>query len=257
MFLNERRAEIEAQLRAEGRVLVKELAERFSVTEDCIRKDLKALENNGSLKRIYGGAVLSRDYPLERDVVNRRNFHIEQKRRAARRAFAFLQSGETIFLDVSTTNMELAGLIAASTLRLTVVSNMVDILQILSENPKLTVIGTGGAFYAGVNGFLGAESIRQIRQYSFEKAFLGCCGIDFTDRAFTTLGAEDGLCKRAAIECSRHKYVVMEREKFYFNENYRYAHLDDVSGIITDALPDRELMELLTANEVELYSGTE
>ena len=80
MFTEERLSEIEKRLRSRGKVKVKELSEYFQVTEDCIRKDLKILENAGKLKRTYGGAILSQDYPLERDVIDRRNYHLENKK---------------------------------------------------------------------------------------------------------------------------------------------------------------------------------
>lgn len=79
MFTEERQGAIEKCLREKGKVRVKELSEKFQVTEDCIRKDLKTLENAGKLKRTYGGAILSQDYPLERDVVDRRNYPSGQK----------------------------------------------------------------------------------------------------------------------------------------------------------------------------------
>ena len=65
MFIEERQIAIEKVLREEGKVRTRELSEMFQVTEDCIRKDLKTLENAGKLKRTYGGAILSQDYPLE------------------------------------------------------------------------------------------------------------------------------------------------------------------------------------------------
>ena len=68
MFTEERQSAIEKCLRENGKVKVKELSEMFQVTEDCIRKDLKILENAGKLKRTYGGAILSQDYPLKRNV---------------------------------------------------------------------------------------------------------------------------------------------------------------------------------------------
>ena len=68
MFIEERQQAIEKVLREQGKVRVRELSEIFQVTEDCIRKDLKTLENAGKLKRTYGGAILSQDYPLECDV---------------------------------------------------------------------------------------------------------------------------------------------------------------------------------------------
>ena len=133
MFTEERQSAIEKCLRENGKVKVKELSEMFQVTEDCIRKDLKILENAGKLKRTYGGAILSQDYPLKRDVVDRRQFNLDKKRTIAAKAFKLMKNNETIFLDISTTNIELAKLLATSNMRVVVVSNMIDILQILAD----------------------------------------------------------------------------------------------------------------------------
>lgn len=252
MYTEERLDAITRALQEKGKVRVKELSEQFHVTEDCIRKDLKALENAGKLKRTYGGAILSQDYPLERDVVDRKNYHVDKKRVIARKAFELIKEGETVFLDISTTNMELAKLLASQSKRVVAVSNMIDILQILAKNPRITAIGTGGTMYQGVNGFMGIAAIEVIRQYSFDRVFIGSCGIDMVDGTITTLGAEDGLTKKAAIQNGRHKYVVMEREKFYFNESYKFAHLDDVSGIVTDEYPDKSIVDALESAGVRL-----
>ena len=81
MFIEERHEAILRTLHEHGKVKVRDLSEKFQVTDDCIRKDLKVLENAGCLKRTYGGAILSQDYPLERDVVDRRNVNVEKKGR--------------------------------------------------------------------------------------------------------------------------------------------------------------------------------
>ena len=250
MFIEERQQAIEKVLREQGKVRVRELSEMFQVTEDCIRKDLKTLENAGKLKRTYGGAILSQDYPLERDVIDRRNYHVEKKMVIAAKAMKLIREREAIFLDISTTNIELAKLIAKSNMQLTVVSNMIDILQLLAQNPKITAIGTGGIMYPTVNG---SAAIQVIRQYSFDRAFMGSCGIDMMDHTVTTLGVEDGLTKKAAIESSRHKYAVMEREKFYFNESYKFTQLDALDGIITDEFPDGSVQDMLDSLGVALY----
>lgn len=252
MFTEERQGAIEQCLRQFGKVRVKDLSEKFQVTEDCIRKDLKILENAGRLKRTYGGAILSQDYPLERDVVDRRNYHLEKKKIIAAKALDLIRNNETIFLDISTTNIELAKLLAASRMRVVVVSNMIDILQILAKNSLITAIGTGGTMYQTVNGFMGAATIEVIKQYSFDRAFLGSCGVDMVDCTVTTLGVEDGLTKKAAVQSSRHKYVVMEREKFYFNDSYKFAHFDDINGIVTDEFPDSTIVNTLESSGVRL-----
>ncbi|MDD2957508.1 MAG: DeoR/GlpR family DNA-binding transcription regulator [Lachnospiraceae bacterium] len=255
MFTEERQSAIEECLQEKGKVKVKQLSEKFQVTEDCIRKDLKILENAGKLKRTYGGAILSQDYPLARDVIDRKKYHMDHKRKIAGKALELIKEGETIFLDISTTNIELARLLAASGKRLTVVSNMIDILQTLAVNSNISVIGTGGVMYRTVNGFMGSAAIEVIKQYSFDRAFMGCCGIDMVDGTFTTLGVEDGLTKKAALNSSRHKYIVMERSKFYFNESYKFALLDDIEGIITDEYPDPAMVDTLEAAGVKLYLG--
>lgn len=252
MFTEERHAAIVQNLQEKGKVRVKELSEQFQVSEDCIRKDLKTLENAGRLKRTYGGAILSQDYPLQRDVIDRRNYHLDKKKLIAEKALGLIKSNETIFLDISTTNIELAKLLAASRMRVVVVSNMIDILQILVKNPMITVIGTGGTMYQTVNGFMGAATIEAIKQYSFDRAFLGSCGVDMVDLTVTTLGVEDGLTKRAVVQSSRHKYVVMEKEKFYFNDSYKFAHFDDINGIVTDEHPDSTIVATLEASGVRL-----
>lgn len=197
MFTEERQSAILLCLQDKGKVKVKNLSEKFQVSEDCIRKDLKTLENAGKLKRTYGGAIMSQDYPLQRNVIDRRNYHLDKKKIIAEKAMGLIKDNETIFIDISTTNIELAKLIAASRRRMVVVSNMIDILQILVQNPNVTVIGTGGTMYQGVNGFMGAATIEVLKQYSFDRAFLGSCGVDMVDLTVTTLGVEDGLTKKS------------------------------------------------------------
>lgn len=107
--------------------------------------------------------------------------------------------------------------------------------------------------YRTVNGFMGAAAIEAIKRYSFDKVFVGCCGMDMMSHSFTTMGVEDGLTKKAAISSGRHKYIVMEREKFYFNESYKYAELDEVDGIITEEYPDESVKNILDSYGVTLY----
>ncbi len=72
-------------LHQDGTVLVKDLSERFAVTEDCIRKDLAFLENQGFLKRTYGGAMELRSNPHKFHVSDRKSEDIEGKQVIAKR----------------------------------------------------------------------------------------------------------------------------------------------------------------------------
>ena len=140
MFTQERRDYILKELNETGKVTVKNLSSKYKVTEDCIRKDLKSLENEGKLKRTYGGAILSRDYPLQRDVIDRRMVQMEEKRIIANKAASMVKDGEAVFLDVSTTNIIVAKLLAEQHKKLIVVSNMIDILQALAVSSLITAV---------------------------------------------------------------------------------------------------------------------
>lgn len=253
MFTEERQEAILQILREYGKVKVRSLSEEFHVTDDCIRKDLKTLEKGGHLKRTYGGAILSGDYPLDRDVIDRRSVNVEKKEMIAQKAYKLIKDNETIFLDISTSNIKLAKLLAESGRRMVVVSNMIDILQILASSPVITAVGTGGIMYRTVNGFMGSAAIEVIKQYSFDRAFIGTCGLDLTDLSVTTFGVEDGLTKKAAIGSSRHTYLVMEKDKFYFNDSYKFAHFDDIEGIVTDEDPDPATIGTLESAGIQLY----
>lgn len=129
MFASERLEEIVKILNREGKVVVKELSQLFNVTEDCIRKDLKNLENQKLIKRTYGGAVLLRSTAREEKIENRKERDLEAKRIIAEKAFGLIEENETIFLDISTINILLSEIIAKSSKRLTIITNMLDIVK--------------------------------------------------------------------------------------------------------------------------------
>ena len=228
MFLKERQSGIVRMVTADGRATVEELARKFDVTPDCIRKDLKALSDQGLIKRVYGGAISVEALP-ERNVRKR------VERNAAEKSFEQIRDGEVVFLDISTTNLALARIIAASTKRMTVVSNMIDILQALATNDRVTSIGTGGTIEMEQNAFLGAFALSFIEPMRFDKAFLGTSGIDPQTGDVLTFDVDDGLLKRLAVKNAAHAYLMADVHKFSGEGSYVYATLSDFDAVITDA----------------------
>ena len=96
MFLEERYEKIIELLEKKGRVTVKELSQTFNVTEDCIRKDLRELENRGNLKRVYGGAMIQRNHSDIKPLDERKNINIDAKRSAALRAVDLIEEGDIV-----------------------------------------------------------------------------------------------------------------------------------------------------------------
>ena len=196
MFAEERIERIIRLLNENQKVVVKELSKRFEVTEDCIRKDLKILEKQGIIKRTYGGGVLRRPTAPYNDILSRNNINLDGKLKIAEKVFDLIKSRETIFLDISSTNILIADKIAKGNKKLTVITNMIDIIRAFSKCDHVEVIGTGGVFNKEVNGFVGSTAIESIERYKVNRAFIGSCGVNMFDKSVTTFDIEDGNTKK-------------------------------------------------------------
>src|SRR5262245_62022601 len=106
-----RRERILAYLNARERTSVGELSDALGVSEVTVRKDLDQLEAQGLLIRVRGGAMVSGRGRLERYFAAREQEHLEEKRRIAQAAATHIYSGQQIFLDASTTALQVARLI--------------------------------------------------------------------------------------------------------------------------------------------------
>ena len=236
MFVEERQSAIMEELHANGKVKVKELSERFSVSEDLIRKDLSALEAKGLLKKAYGGAVLIRENIHRKIAAQRKDVNQEEKRGIAKAAVDLIQEGDVVFLDISTVNIRVA--------RELVEREKLEVVSILADS-SLPVIFIGGEFDYGRDGFLGSLAMEQIMKFRFDISFLGVVGIDVHDNSVYTYMANDGATKRAILSSSKQAFMVCESDKFMQIGNYRYAGADEFTGIITDHKLDRENEKLM------------
>lgn len=235
MLQQERHEQILARLNTEGKVRVKELANDFEVTEDCIRKDLTALEKEGLLKRIHGGAMQVRKNLHAFHVDERMNVRLSQKKVIAQKAVELIEENTVVFLGISTVNLELAKCIYQKNIPLTIVTNMIDIMQLFTQGEhKVNLIFIGGHFNRGKDGFIGSLAIKQIQNYRFDLSFIGTVGINIHEGQVTTYDDEDGITKKEVIDASKKSYLVAESEKFNLDGNYVFGHLSDFSGYIGD-----------------------
>ncbi len=233
MFLKERQDAIAEQIQTDGRVTVSDLAQRYDVSEDCIRKDLKTLAEEGRCKKVYGGAIRVEAAP-DRNIFHRIGVRTDEKRRIAEQSYELIGDGDTVFLDVSTTNIALAELLAAGTKRCIVVSNMIDLLQILAQNPLLKVLSTGGTVNLELNGFVGTMTVDALAPMRFNKSFIGALGIDMETGGVLTFDVDDAAVKRTALARTETPYLVADLQKFGAPGNYEFASVADFTALITD-----------------------
>ncbi|MBW6411746.1 DeoR/GlpR family DNA-binding transcription regulator [Clostridium weizhouense] len=253
MFIEERYKYILDLLDKNGKVLVKDLSKEFNVSESMIRKDLQALEKKKLLQRTYGGAI-----NVRHTLVNCQSFskrvveNMDLKEIVAQKAFNQINENDTIFLDASTISYIIAKLIVKNDKPITLITNMFEISSLIPENSKTHFIFIGGDYNSFVGGSIGSYSIEQIKKYRCNKAFLGCTGIDLSDGSISTTISEDASTKQAMISISKELFLVMLNEKFKTNGNFIFSNAIDFHGIITEALPNKSIVNLLDEYYVNL-----
>lgn len=252
MLADERHNAIIAQINQFGSVRVKDLSQMYNVTEDCIRKDLTYLENQGLLKKIYGGAVKTRVMTHDFQVSDRADKNIEAKRTIAKKALSLIKDGDTIFLDISTTNIELAKMLVSSNKHVTLVTNCIDVIlaaNVPDSNVKLIVLG--GTTDELHGGFVGGITDAQLKQYQFDIAFIGVVGVDLELDRVSTYITEDGITKRTAIDCSSRSYMMLETRKLHEDGTFWYAQVSHFTGALMDKLPDQSTDKLIKNYPIE------
>lgn len=252
MFTEERLEQILNILNKNGRVKVKELSERFNVSEGMIRKDLQRLEGDGFLQRTYGGAIVNREISKNSSITTRMNVNLNSKELISKKAFDLIEDGDVIFLEPSSINLLLAKLIANSIKKITLITNMSMIPPLFNDNETVKVICIGGVYDNKAGGVFGSEVIKSISKYIFDKGFLGSSGVNLITNSVGTVTLEDGNVKELIVSNSKEVFLLIEKEKFNVDSTYRFATLEEFYAIITDSDISDEIRDSLKKLTVKL-----
>ena len=180
MILIQRRKKILELLRDNGSVSVSALSELFSVSEETIRRDLQKMEEEGLLKRAYGGAFLGDVVRQDVPISIRRNTYREGKCRIGRVCAEMINNGDTIMLDSSSTALRIASEIKGKS-NLIVITNSLDILVEVANSPEIHVISTGGDLDNASLSFTGMTAIENLAKFNVDKAFVSCTGVSLRE----------------------------------------------------------------------------
>ena len=181
MFMEERLNEILAIIKEEKKVLVKELSEKFNVSESMIRKDLQRLEKEGKIKRTYGGAILERESSYDEKTNSRVFIDLESKSYLGELVVDIIEDNDVVFLDISTTNHTIAMMLGATKKNLTIITNMNRIAMEFDRAPNVDVILIGGRYNKKLGGTVGSAAIEEIKKFKITKAFVGAGGINIEE----------------------------------------------------------------------------
>lgn len=253
MFIEERHKHILDILERDGKVLVKNLSSQFDVSESMIRKDLQVLEKNNLLQRTYGGAInLKRTLVSCESLFKRVEKDTDLKEIIAKKAYAEITEGDTVFLDASSISHFLTKLLVENNKNITLITNMVEISSMIPFDSKVHVIFIGGDYNAFVGGNIGSLSIEQIKLYRCNKAFIGCSGIDLKDGSISTGESEDAGTKKAIMNISKELYLMAPNERFNLDGIFNFSNIEDFNCIITESIPNDTIMTLIEQYDINL-----
>ncbi len=239
MSQNFRLPEILEIARLEGKVTVEGLAERFGVTVQTIRRDLSELDGAGKLERVHGGAIL-RSGTTNIGYQDRRALNAEAKLAIARACAGRIPESASVFLNIGTSVEAVAGELLRHR-GLMVMTNNINVANILAGNPDCQVLVTGGALRRTDGGLVGNPAIQTIRQFKFDLAVIGCSAVD-PDGDILDFDIQEVGVSQAIIDQARKVWLVADRSKFQRSAPARIASLASVDTLFTDSAPSRDLM---------------
>jgi len=254
----ERQKLVEHILTEEGRVAVVELAQRFGVTTETVRRDLDALERQGALVRVHGGAVpLARASTMEIPLGERTHRRSQDKQAIARRALDVLPEGFTgsIYLDAGTTTGAVATLLLERLAELhgraDIVTHSLTIASTLASNSAASLTVIGGRIRGVTAAAVGASTVRSIEGLRPDIAFVGTNGVS-ADFGLSTPDPDEAAVKAAIVHTARRVVVVTDSSKHDRELLTSFAALDEVDVLVTDAEPEPRLAQALADAEVEV-----
>lgn len=251
----ERRHYICEQMLEHGYVDVAEVAKQLGADPATIRRDLQKLEAEGSARRVHGGAYPESDRHemTEIEFSLRLNFHVDAKRRIARRAAELVKNGDTLFLDGGTTSFMVAEELVNHK-GLVVATNSLAAADVLRGARGVTLFVVGGRYLKRTRTLTGPMAEEAVRSLRFRKMILATAGIDYKNQALTQSALEEVPIKKAAMSRSEEVILVADRSKFGKPSLISMIPLAGVHKVVTDAPPPDDALPILRSFNIELIT---
>ncbi len=232
LFQSERQRKIAALTLDAGRVEVAELAERFKVTTETIRRDLSELQTHRVVRRVHGGAVPWERSKFEPLLVNRNVQNAEEKRRLAHRALEELPDTGTVIIDSGSTLGSLAEVIPDDR-DLRIVTNSLVMAQELSSRERIDVIVIGGRVRKNTLAMVDTEAVTSVQQMTVDTLFISADAATAAT-GLTTPYREEAALKSTMIAAAKRVVTLVDYTKFGDDQFIRFASWDDVDVLITN-----------------------
>lgn len=243
-----RQLRIRQLLEAQEFVDQETLCRELEASESSVRRDLIALEGEGILRRVYGGAIAmqTRDHDLDFDWQSTRM--ADEKRRIAAATAELIEEGQTVIFDGGSTTAAVARLLTNRNLH--VITNSLAIADIFSDSRQIEVTLTGGYLYPRLRTMLGPVCEQMLAGVSADVAIMGVGGV--TEMGFSNSNTLVVGPERKMIEVSRKVIFVADHTKFGRGTVFHLAPLKVADIVVSDSALEVQHQDMLKTQNVQL-----
>ncbi|CAM4024921.1 DeoR/GlpR family DNA-binding transcription regulator [Nocardiopsis rhodophaea] len=228
-----------------GFARVEALAEEFDVSPMTIHRDLDALQSQGWLRKVRGGATTQTSAVFHGDLEQRTAAMPEVKNRLSAAALRLVSPGQSVMLDESTTALHVARRLPQRA-PLTVITNFLTALKALAGVPGIDVVALGGAYYPAYDAFLGLHTADAVGSFRADVLFMSTTAI--THGSCYHQSQETVHVKRALMEAAERRVLLVDHSKFTRQGLYALAPLTRFDLVIVDdGIPRAELRRIRDA----------
>ena len=231
MFYSERQEQLLTLLKKEKSMRVSSIASKLFTSESTVRRDLTALENEGLVRRTFGGAVICETERADEPLVIRNTKNTKAKGEIAKRAAELVRDGMVIFLDSSSTAAHLVPHLTRFH-DLTVITNSPATSIALGEC-GIRNFCTGGELSSRSVSFVGGYAQDFLRSFNADIVFISCRGLS-EDGLLTESNVEFVHIKKQMLKNAKRKVFLCDRSKFERTYPHRLATKDEFDVVIIE-----------------------
>lgn len=244
----DRQAQIAEIVRDQGHAKVEDLAARFGVATQTIRKDINTMCQGGLLRRVHGGVELSAINAGHYEL--RRILNLSAKRQIGQAAAALIANDSTVAVSIGTTpELVVAGLAGHSGLRL--FSNNLHVALLAHQFDGAEVTIPGGRLRRSEADIVGPTAVDFFDSYKFDYGVFGVAAVS-PDGGLLDLSEEDVLSRNAISRRSQHRILVLDSTKFARKAHACSGHITDVEHVICETRPPKDICAMLGSAGVDL-----
>lgn len=242
-----RRRALERELSVRGAASVSELCKLLNASPATIRRDLAVLEEEGVIKRSYGGASARSILPAEEALNVREQKHVEAKRAIAQAAMRLINPGETLFLNDGSSVLALARELAASNIEAFIATPAVNLPSVLIANPHISICLLGGFIRSTSFATSGPFAERMAEQINADTAILSCDAFSIDD-GMCFMNPDDAALAYRMTSKAKCRVALAHSAKFSWRARIAAVPLSEIDVLITEAISPEAAAKLKEAD---------